>query len=612
MGIAVIAVGKGLRYPPGVKVNTWRVGHFVFTAVIVAACGGRSELMFDDGNVLLPGTPQTEVTPLEPLPGGDQPDRGGQPPRPPTGSGVSLTPTPPSPDIPVPAAPTLIPAPEPGIIPASPLDPGPTPPFTEAIAVACEPSQDSLEFGTLPEPDDVFLEIGLAPRCGNGIVQSEEQCDDGNRDAGDGCADDCLIEPRFVCFTTERGGSLCVYAGVCGDGQLEFGEACDDGNRTGGDGCSASCQVEAHYACPYPGSACVQGPSCGDGLVMGLEQCDADAGCRNCQVEPGWVCPDGTSCWTRCGDGQVVGDEACDDFNRQSGDGCSDTCRIEWNVCQEQPSLCPVNVGLCGDGSIDGWETCDDANTEAGDGCSATCETEPSCAPECAATCGNGRVEDDEGCDDGNVIEGDGCSSACLIEFGFTCVHVPANPPSPAEPADAPIGPDAGPVMDPVLTADAGTELGEGVYSVCTTRCGDGYQTPLEECDSGGDNGRESSSCTLDCKLGNYCGDGMVSGVEQCDDGLNITPYAVRGEAGCAPGCVLPAFCGDGIVQVAEECDLGPGNLGSYGGCTPDCKLAPRCGDGVVDACGNEFCDDGNLDDNDGCTARCRPRQRVR
>ena len=35
--------------------------------------------------------------------------------------------------------------------------------------------------------------------CGDGTVDSGEECDDGNYDACDGCAPDCTIETGFVC-----------------------------------------------------------------------------------------------------------------------------------------------------------------------------------------------------------------------------------------------------------------------------------------------------------------------------------------------------------------------------------------------------------------------------
>jgi cysteine-rich repeat protein len=46
----------------------------------------------------------------------------------------------------------------------------------------------------------------------------------------------------------------------CGDGRVEGDEACDDGNTEGGDFCSADCSEIL--------------PGCGDGIVSGDEDCD--------------------------------------------------------------------------------------------------------------------------------------------------------------------------------------------------------------------------------------------------------------------------------------------------------------------------------------------------
>lgn len=66
--------------------------------------------------------------------------------------------------------------------------------------------------------------------------------------------------------------------------------------------------------------------------------------------------------------------EECDDSNSISGDGCSNSCKIESGFA------CPV-VGqpclpfLCGDGILVDPETCDD-QSDNGEGCSAGCSGE--------------------------------------------------------------------------------------------------------------------------------------------------------------------------------------------------------------------------------------------
>ena len=92
-------------------------------------------------------------------------------------------------------------------------------------------------------------------QCGNGQVEVDEDCDDGNDISGDACTTGCTIAR-------------------CGDGttrtDLALGEegheACDDGNALSTDGCLATCRL----------------PACGDGFLRNdldpsdpnYEQCD--------------------------------------------------------------------------------------------------------------------------------------------------------------------------------------------------------------------------------------------------------------------------------------------------------------------------------------------------
>jgi len=80
--------------------------------------------------------------------------------------------------------------------------------------------------------------------CGDGVVEGDEECDDGNRVNGDGCNVQVCEDPvpgfesYYVCY-------FCVTGPVgCGDGDLDGGEQCDDGNLFIGDGCSSTCTTE--------------------------------------------------------------------------------------------------------------------------------------------------------------------------------------------------------------------------------------------------------------------------------------------------------------------------------------------------------------------------------
>ncbi|CAD7955286.1 unnamed protein product, partial [Amoebophrya sp. A25] len=244
--------------------------------------------------------------------------------------------------------------------------------------------------------------------CGNGILESMEECDDGNLDDSDGCDRDCRIRTGFACTNRALpnntvGNSTCNIV-TCGDGKREGTEACDDGNTADLDGCSQTCVIEPGYACAGAyGMLSSCGSVCGDGYVVANETCDdanevSNDGCdANCQVEPGFKClltERPTKCLPVCGDGVRFSSEECDDANTANSDGCSEFCRIElgWHCDTVSSSYSAQRVmpegfdfgtgdtckmTVCGDGLIEGQEECDDFNGFNYDGCSADCRIEP-------------------------------------------------------------------------------------------------------------------------------------------------------------------------------------------------------------------------------------------
>jgi fibro-slime domain-containing protein len=132
------------------------------------------------------------------------------------------------------------------------------------------------------------------PACGDGFVQSGEQCDDGNTTDGDGCSASCRLEPGFACVDQGAGPLSVCHATTCGDGVREGFETCDDGNLIPYDGCSPTCTIEPVCA----GGTCT--PTCGDGIKAPTEDCDdgnflAGDGCSpTCTIEPGYDCPTAT------------------------------------------------------------------------------------------------------------------------------------------------------------------------------------------------------------------------------------------------------------------------------------------------------------------------------
>ncbi len=139
---------------------------------------------------------------------------------------------------------------------------------------------------------------GICSNCGNGCIEFGETCDDADTENGDGCDEKCQEESCFICFASPQisrtvcfgtpGPSQCVpdqKCSICGNGEVESGEQCDPGK--GIDPCcdSQTCQFKS------------AGSSCDDGLFCtGAEQCD---GSGNCTDAPNETCTHlTTSCKT--------------------------------------------------------------------------------------------------------------------------------------------------------------------------------------------------------------------------------------------------------------------------------------------------------------------------
>ncbi|MDB4975573.1 MAG: Multiple EGF-like-domain protein 3 precursor, partial [Myxococcaceae bacterium] len=239
----------------------------------------------------------------------------------------------------------------------------------------------------------VAAKSACVSKCGDGIITTGEVCDDGSvcaggTQAGLVCANDAAC-PGSTCVSKNDGSyghcnATCDdYGPHCGDGSLQSNEQCDkgvNGNLGGYKGCTQDCMF---------------GPRCGDSKVDGFygEQCDLGAGntgayngctslcrfgerCGDAIVQPPEVCDDGMNtgayghcapgCMlgSRCGDAVIdrAGGEECDDGVGNDGHygGCLGTCR---------------KAPRCGDRVLDtaAGEGCDDGNVNNYDGCSSMC-----------------------------------------------------------------------------------------------------------------------------------------------------------------------------------------------------------------------------------------------
>lgn len=88
------------------------------------------------------------------------------------------------------------------------------------------------------------------PVCGNAVLESGEQCDDGNA-----FTESCQYGLVGCSVCNSSCNLTSGNTSFCGDGsrQTSNGEQCDDGNLINGDGCSATCLVEGSVATPNTG-----------------------------------------------------------------------------------------------------------------------------------------------------------------------------------------------------------------------------------------------------------------------------------------------------------------------------------------------------------------------
>ena len=96
--------------------------------------------------------------------------------------------------------------------------------------------------------DGTTCDIGTCANCGNGLVESGEECDDANTASEDGCDGACAEEPCWTCTEPVVGTTsttiLVTGPALGGSGpsncEPDDGQSCDDGDEcTVSDGCSA-------------------------------------------------------------------------------------------------------------------------------------------------------------------------------------------------------------------------------------------------------------------------------------------------------------------------------------------------------------------------------------
>jgi len=315
--------------------------------------------------------------------------------------------------------------------------------------------------------------------CGNGFVEEDEECDDGNLDAGDGCDAGCKLE---VELTTGIAGTVKYDGPVQANDRLyilvfdkEITDLANEGEPTG--------------------SMDFDKPKFPQAYGM-----DFDAGTY-------WV-----AAWLDLGG------------NNEFGMGAEDVSTIypepvvveEGKVTSKVDLTLPMPEMYCGD------ELCNIGET---------CETCPGDCGECPV-CGNGEVEEPEECDDGNIEPDDGCDENCMFEIQDDCGNGACDE-----------GENPCTCEEDCLVGDGtcceGSDCPQPECGpCCVVECVD-YQCTepiwLDDCcwNEKCEDGEDADSCPEDC----FCGNGTCDAGETADD----CPDDCQGQEDCVKeGLPLP------------------------------------------------------------------------
>ena len=170
----------------------------------------------------------------------------------------------------------------------------------------------------------VYLEQGSSTTtsiCGNNIIESGEQCDDGNLVNGDRCSSTCKDESTLECVSNLD----CELEEICDDGSCVLKcKSDDDCTNSNTEQCNLSTgKCELREICDNDGICDVgETASTCQSDCSNKPECESDFGCNS-----GEVCSSSGEC-------------EAEPFKCTSDDECSDSkeCNVDTGICEEKQS----------------------------------------------------------------------------------------------------------------------------------------------------------------------------------------------------------------------------------------------------------------------------------
>jgi hypothetical protein len=323
--------------------------------------------------------------------------------------------------------------------------------------------------GCCPSGCNANSDADCSPVCGNGVVESGEECDKGIAagqpgacptvcNDGDICTSDTLSGSAANCTArcafTPKVPNLAATDGCCKSGQAGWNANTDAdcpavcGNGVWEAGAGEACDTAISIgpgACP---TACDDGNACTTDTLQGAGTCAA--ACSFSPITPccgNGVVETGETCDTAIGSGPGKCPTSCSD-----GDACTTDALLNPGTCTAACSYTPITP-CCGNGIVESNETCDTAipsgsagscaditcndgsactiDTAVGTGtCNKLCTHTPvftsgdGCCPptgrhsdDSDCLCGNGTTDaaSFEQCDDGDATNTNACTNSCTL-----------------------------------------------------------------------------------------------------------------------------------------------------------------------------------------------------